>query len=301
MNKFRLTSESTVDLTPAYLRERQVDVIKYTYLIKEEEFVDDMWETEGGLEEFYKKIDENLPKTSQINVARYVEFFEDQIEKAQGQDILHLVFGTGMTQSLNNAKIAREMILEKYPQQRLELVDSLASSSGFGLLLDYACDLRDEGKTIDEVKDWLLENRLRVHHRFYTTTLDHLRRGGRISGPVATIATILKICPMLMLDNEGKIIAYDKVRGKKRAMMETAKIMEDLADLSNEYDGKCFISHSNCYEDAKDLADEIEKKFPNLENKIKIFDIGPIIASHTGPGTVALFFLGQERKAFDQK
>lgn len=300
MLKFKLTSESTVDLPLSYLQERDVDVLFYTYLIKEEEFIDDMWAKEGSKEEFYEKIEENLPKTSQVNVARYVEFFEKEIEKAGGMDILHLVFGSGMTQSINNARIARDMVLEKHPQQRLELVDSLASSSGFGLLLDYVCDLRDEGKTIDEALDWAVNNRLKIHHRFYTGTLEHFRRGGRISGPAAAIGNILKICPILMLDNEGKIIAYDKVRGKKKAMLTTVKQMEEYADNGNDYDGKCFISNSNCYEDARELADEIEKRFPKLEGKVKIFDIGSVIASHTGPGTVALFFMGEERKPFEK-
>lgn len=300
MVKFRLTSESTVDLPSAYLKERDIDVISYTYLINEEEFIDDMWEREGSMEEFYEKIEENLPKTSQLNVVSYVKFFEDQLEKAQGMDILHLVFGTGMTQSINNARLAVNMVLENNPGRRIELVDSLCSSTGFGMLLDYVCDLRDEGKTLDEAKKWAEDNKLTIHHRFYTSTLDHFRRGGRISGPAATIGSILKICPMLMIDNEGKIIAYDKVRGKKKAMLATVKQMEDYADNGNDYDGKCFICHSNCLDDAKDLEAEVEKRFPKLKDKIMICDIGPVIGSHTGPGTVSLFFKGVERKEFEK-
>lgn len=295
MKQFILTSESTLDLPYSYVNEREIDVLFYKYNVNGVDYVDDMVRNPNALKEFYERIDLDMPTTSQANLADYLEFFEGIIEKAKGKDILHLVFGTGMTQSYNNAVLAKNILAEKYPNQRLELIDSLCSSAGFGMLVDSVADLRDQGKSFEEAIEWTLQNRLKVNHQIYTTTLDYLKRGGRVSGASAAIGSMLKICPLMKLDNEGKIIAYAKARGKKKAMLETVKAMIDLAEGSTNYDGKCFISHANCIEDANDLKSELEKNFPNLEGKIRIFDIGTIIASHTGPGTVALFFMGADR------
>lgn len=248
----------------------------------------------NALPEFYKFIEEGkLPSTSQINEFNYLEFFEEQLRHG---DLLHVAFGSGMTQSARNAELAAEELREKYPDRKLIVVDSLCSSSGYGMLVDYAADMRDRGFTIEETEKWLMDNRQKIHHQFFSTELKYYRRSGRMSGATAMIATILGICPIMRLDDKGRIIAYGKVRGKQNAVKTTVDTMEKHAQGGREYSGKCFICHSQCPQDAEKLRDALSERFPNIKDKIQICDIGTIIASHCGPGTVAVFFLGDERE-----
>ena len=172
----------------------------------------------------------------------------------------------------------------------------MCASSGYGMLVDYAADLRDEGASIDEVAEWVDKARHKVQHQFFSTDLKYYRKSGRMSGAAATVATILNICPILRIDDKGKIIAYDKVRGKRNAINYIMNVIAEHADGGENYSGKVFISHSNTIEDAEDTKKEIERRFKKIDGKVKIFNIGTIIASHTGPGTVAVFFMGDERK-----
>lgn len=165
--------------------------------------------------------------------------------------MLHIAFGSGMTASVQNAKLAAEVLREKYPERKLVVIDSLCSSSGYGLLVDAAADMRDAGKSLDETAEWVTANCNKVHHQFYSTELKFYRRSGRMSGATATIATILDICPIMRLDDKGKIIAYGKVRGKKNAVKETIRTMEQHAQGGVNYSGKCFICHSNCPAEAE--------------------------------------------------
>lgn len=290
--KFILSCESTVDLPYSYVQGREIPVIFYQYMIGTEEYVDDMLRDPAALPAFYQRLEDGaLPTTSQINEFRYLEFFEEQLQKG---DLLHICLGTGMTQSFQNAQKAATKLREKYPQRKIIVVDSLCSSSGYGLLVDYAADFRDEGSSMEETEQWLLTHRNMVHHQFYSTELKHYRRSGRMSGATAMIATVLGICPIMRLDNQGRIIAYSKIRGKQHAIETTVDTMARHAVDGTNYSGKCFICHSNCLPDALDTQAALQKKFPNLTH-IPIWDIGTIIASHCGPGTVAVFFLGDER------
>lgn len=292
--KFILSCESTVDLPFSYISGRDIPVIFYSYTVDETEYVDDMLRDPNALPEFYKFIEEGkLPSTSQINEFNYLEFFEEQLRHG---DLLHVAFGSGMTQSARNAELAAEELREKYPDRKLIVVDSLCSSSGYGMLVDYAADMRDRGFTIEETEKWLMDNRQKIHHQFFSTELKYYRRSGRMSGATAMIATILGICPIMRLDDKGRIIAYGKVRGKQNAVKTTVDTMEKHAQGGREYSGKCFICHSQCPQDAEKLRDALSERFPNIKDKIQICDIGTIIASHCGPGTVAVFFLGDERE-----
>ena len=201
-----------------------------------------------------------------------------------------------MTGSVNNARLAAETLREKYPGRRLEIIDSLCSSSGYGMLVDYAADLRDKGCSLEETTRWVRDHCKRVHHQFFSTQLDFYRRSGRMSGAMATLATILNICPIMRLDDGGRIIAYDKVRGKKNAIRRTLDTMEAHAEGGADYAGKCFVCHSNCLAEAQATKAALEERFPHIDGDIRICDIGTIIASHCGPGTVAVFFLGDERQ-----
>ena len=200
-----------------------------------------------------------------------------------------------MTASVTNALKAAEQLRAKYPERKLIVVDSLCSSSGYGLLVDGAADLRDQGASMEEIEQWLLANRRHVHHQFFSTDLTHYRRSGRMSGAAAMLGTVLNICPIMRLDDAGRIIAYDKVRGQKNAIRETVRTMETHAAGGKDYSGKCWICHSNCLETAEKTRDAVREHFPNIDGEIKLCDIGTIIAGHCGPGTVAAFFFGDER------
>lgn len=292
MNKFILSCESTIDMPYAYAKERNIPVLFYSYTIDDVDYVDDMLRDSKALPRFYEMLDKGkMPTTSQLNEFKYREFFEEQLSKG---DLIHITLGTGMTQSYQNAiKVAEEMRV-KYPERKIIVIDSLCSSSGYGMLVDYAADMRDNGSTMEEIEQWVLSNRNKVHHQFFSTELKFYRRSGRMSGPTAMIATLLNICPIMHLDKTGKIIAYSKVRGKKKAIKKTIEEMKAHIQDQDKYNGKCYICHSRCLNDAKALKEEILQNFPNIKN-INIYDIGTIIASHCGPGTVAVFFLGDER------
>jgi len=296
-HQFILSCCSTVDLPYSYLESREIPVMFYTYVIDGVEYVDDMGRDPEALPRFYRFLEEGkLPSTSQINVAGYLAFFEELLQKG---DVLHIAFTSGQSGSVNNAYLAAEELREKYPQRRIEVVDSLCSSAGYGLLVDTVADLRDAGKSLDECKEWTLNNRNKVHHQFFSSNMTQFQRTGRVSGATATIATVLNICPIMRLDAAGAIKAYDKVRGKKKAVEVTVDTMEQCAQNGRDYDGKCFISQSRCMEDAAMMCAAIEERFPKLKGKIRIVDIGTIIGSHSGPGTVAVFFMGDERPVME--
>ena len=291
-NDFILSCESTVDVPYSYMEERNIPVLFYSYTIDDNTYVDDMCRDPKALPHFYEMLkDGKLPTTSQINTYKYVDFFEELLK--QGKDIFHIAFGSGMTNSVANAYTAVEILKEKYPNQKIIVIDSLCSSSGYGLLVDAAFEKKQEGLTIAQLEEWVLDKRHHIHHQFFATDLKYFRRGGRVSGSMATIGTILSICPIMRLDSKGKIIAYDKVRGKKNAIQKTiSEMMRTISDGA-EYSGKCFLSYSNCLDMANETKAEIEKVFPKIDGGVKMFDIGTIIASHTGPGTVAVFYFGE--------
>lgn len=291
--QFVLSCESTVDLPYAYVSGRDIPILFYSYMVDGQEYPDDMGRDPDALPMFYGFMrDGKLPTTSQINAFRYEQYFESLLQKG---DVLHIAFGSGMTPSVQNAVEAARTLSERYPGRKIVVVDSLCSSTGYGMLVDEAADQRDAGRSMEEIETWLLENRKKVHHQFFSTDLKYFRRSGRMSGSAATLGAILNICPIMRLDDAGRIIAYDKVRGKKNAIQRTVKIMEEHAQGAEAYSGKCWICHSDCIEEAEQMRDAIAKHFPNLRGEIRICDIGTIIASHCGPGTVAVFFFGDER------
>ena len=296
-DKFVLSCCSTVDLPYSRMEERKIPVLFYTYTVDDVLYVDDMGRDSAEQDRFYDMLAAGkLPKTSQINVGTYAEYFEKLL--SEGKDGLHIALGSGMSNSVNNAILAAKM-QEKYPERKVLVVDSLCSSSGYGMLVETAADMRDAGADIDEVYSWVMANRNRVHHQFFSTDMTQFRRSGRVSGATAAIATVLNICPIMRLDAHGAIKAYDKVRGKNKAIETTLKTMLEHVENGTAYDGKCYICHSRCLELAQQLMAAIEKEIPALQGKIRICDIGTIIASHSGPGTVAVFFYGDERPEMD--
>ena len=295
--KFTLSCCSTVDLPYSYMESRDIPVLFYTYVVDGVEYDDDMGRDPEALPRFYRFLEEGkLPQTSQVNVAAYMDFFENLLQKG---DLLHIAFTSGQSGSVHNAFLAAEELRQKYPDRKLIVIDSLCSSSGYGLLVDSAADMRDAGRSIDEVAQWVLDNRNTVHHQFFSSDMTQFRRTGRVSGAAATVATVLNICPIMRLDDKGAIKAYSKVRGKKKAVETTVNAMEQHAQGGRDYDQRCFVCHSRCPEDAALLITALEERFPHLKGKIRLCDIGTIIGSHSGPGTVAVFFLGDERPTMD--
>jgi DegV family protein with EDD domain len=233
-------------------------------------------------------------KTSQLNAEEYEEYLEPFL--AAGKDVLHLTLSSGISGTINSARIAQENLQEKYPDRKIYIVDSLAASSGYGLLMDKLADLRDEGRSIDEVRDWAESHKKEVNHWFFSSDLTFFIKGGRVSKTAGFIGSVMNICPLLNVDFEGKLIPRQKVRTKKKVIQEIVRKMEELAVDGLDYADKCYISNSACPEDAKAVADLIEARFPKLKGRVEINSIGTTIGSHTGPGTVALFFWGAERE-----
>lgn len=292
-HKFILSCGSTTDLPYSYMQSRDIPVIFYSYTANGEEHIDDMGQDPTALAKFYDLLASGcLPSTSQINMSGYYDFFKPLVEKG---NLLHIAFGSGMSGSVFNAMSAAEELRKEFPDRKITVIDSLCSSAGYGMLVDSAADLRDKGASIEEVEKWVLDNRQLVHHQFYSTDLKYYRRSGRMSGAAATVGSILNICPLMHLDDTGHIIAYDKVRGKRNAIKKTIAAMEEHALDHENYSGKCWVCHSNCLEDAKATKAAVREHFKNISGDIRICDIGTIIASHCGPGTVAVFFFGDMR------
>ena len=245
-------------------------------------------------EDFYRAMQNGAEtKTSQVNAAEYEEYFESFLK--EGKDVLHVCLSSGISGSYNSANIAKDMLQEKYPDRKIYVVDSLTAASGFGLLMDKLADLRDEGMNIDELHEWVEANKLKLHAWFFSSDLTFFIKGGRISKTSGLVAGVLNICPLLNVDVNGKLVARQKIRTKRKVIEAIEKKMEEHAQDGLDYSGKCYISQSACYDDAKAVADLVEERFPKLNGKVLINSIGTTIGSHTGPGTVALFFWGDEK------
>lgn len=294
MSEYKITCCSTADMPASYFEERNLPYVCFQYRMDGVEYPDDLGKT-MPFAEFYDRISKGAePTTAQVNAQQYMDFFEPILK--EGKDILHFTLSGGISGSVNSANIARTQMEEKYPERKIIVIDSLAASSGFGMLVDAALDKQEEGLSLEENAAWAEENKNKLHHWFFSTDLTSFIRGGRISKVSGFVGQALNICPLMNVNAEGKLIPRNKYRGKKQVIREMVKRMEQHAQGGLEYSGKCFMSCSACEEDARKVADMIEEKFPNLNGKVRINSIGTVIGAHTGPGTVALFFWGDERE-----
>ncbi len=294
MNDFILSCTSPVDLKKENLESRNISYMCFKYQLGDTVYPDDFGES-MPYEQMYQKMVEGADtKTSQIGVGEYLDYFCEMLKS--GKDVLHITLSSGVSGDYNSATSAALIARERYPERKLYIVDSLGASSGYGLLVDKAADLRDEGMDIDGLNDWLTENRLNVHLWFYSSDLTFFVRGGRVSKAAGIFGGMLNICPVLNVDYLGRLTARSKVRGKKKAISELFKRFEEHVKEGADYSDKCFICHSQCYDDAKELADMVKDKCPKIKGDVQIFDIGSTIGCHTGPGTVALFFWGDKRE-----
>ena len=293
MNKYILSCCSTADLTKEHFTKRNIHYICFHYELDGKQYEDDLGMTMAFPDFYQAMADGAQTKTSQVNAEEFEEYFESFLK--EGFDILHLCLSSGLSGVFNSANIAKNTLLEKYPERSIIIIDSLAASSGYGLLMDKAADLRDAGMSMEDLATLLEENKRRVNHWFFSTDLSFYIKGGRISKTAGTIGNILNICPLLNVDDAGKLVPRLKFRGKRKVIQGIVTKMEENADNGLSYSDKCYLSHSACLEDAEAVAALIIQKFPHLNGNVEINDIGTTIGSHTGPGTVALFFWGKER------
>ncbi len=294
MADYILSCCSTADLPAEQLERRNISFACYHYTLDGEEYPDDLGKT-MDLNVFYEKLIAGSDAgTSQVSIGEFCDYFEKLLK--QDMDILHVSLSSGISGTYTSALSAAGMLKDKYPDRRIEIVDSYCASSGYGLLMDALADRRDEGLSLDELRDWAEAHKREVHHWFFSSDLTWYVKGGRVSAPAGWIGGILGICPVLHVDDDGKLIPREKVRTKKKAMKALVSHMKELAENGTKYNGKCYICNSYCLDDAKEVAALVESTFPDLDGKVQICDIGTVIGSHTGPGTIALFFWGSAKR-----
>lgn len=293
MSDYVISCCSTADLSKEHFEKIDVHYCCFHYEMDGVQYLDDLGQS-MDFDVFYQRMtDGAMTKTSQINADEYEEYFTQFL--SQGKDIIHLTLSSGISGTFNSANLAKALLEDKYPDRKIYVIDSLAASSGYGLLIDQLATMRDSGATIDELAAWVEEHKLNLNHWFFSSDLTFFIRGGRISKAAGAVGTVLNICPLMNVDFEGRLIPRYKIRTKKKVIQAIVDKMAEQAEGGTDYSGKCFISHSACEEDAKAVAALVEERFPNLNGRVLINSIGTTIGSHTGPGTVALFFWGQKR------
>lgn len=291
--KFNLSCCSPADLTSEFLSSKDIYYIPYHLILGNKELIDDLGAS-LPYEEFYQAmVDGADTKTMQVNIYEYVDHFKKLLEK--GLPILHVTLSSGLSGTANSAIMAAKEVNEELGKKMVYVVDSLGASAGYGLLVDMLCELRDQGKEVQEVYDWAEQNKLKIHHWFFSTDLTFFVRGGRISKASGWFGTLLSICPLLRVDVNGKLVPHKKVRGKKGVIKAIVEKMVECADGGLDYNQKVYITHANCIDDALAVKNLVEEHFPAVRGKIIINSIGSTIGCHTGPGTVALFFFGKQR------
>ncbi len=287
MSQFIITTDTNSDLPEEYFKEHDLGVMSLKYI------VDDVtYDRENPLpvEEFYAKMrGGSMPTTAQVNPEDAKEVLTEYLK--QGMDILHIAFSSGLSGSYNSVRIAAEELMEEWPERKIIVVDSLCASLGEGLLVHKAVKMRDAGSSLQETADWVEAHKLEIVHNFTVDDLFHLHRGGRVSKTTAILGTMINIKPVLHVDNEGRLINIDKVRGRKKSLNALVDRMEkQIQGYDNDI---FFISHGDCKEEALYVAEQVKKRF-GIEECI-INHVGPSIGAHSGPGTMALFFMGQPR------
>ena len=294
MKDYILATCSTADISPEKMKACGAEYIRFSYFINGEEYNDDLGQTLSH-GDFYEMMRRGCDtKTSQPNMETYMDFLSPFLK--DGKDIILLNLSSGLSGAQSSAKMAEVELKQMFPERKIYIVDSLGASSGMGLLLDKMATLKNEGMGIEELYMWTENNKLKVHHWFFSTDLSFYVKGGRISRVAGWFGTILKICPLLNVDKSGKLIPREKIRGKSAVINQIVRKMEENAIDGTDYCGKCFVSHSDSYEDALAVAKLIKEKFPHIDGEVQINSIGTTIGSHSGPGTVAVFFFGKERE-----
>lgn len=293
MENYIISCCSTADISKEHFEKIDVKYTCFSFELDGVRYTDDLGNS-IPFKEFYSRMANGSDtKTSQVNTEEYAAYFRSFLE--QGLDVIHLTLSSGISGSINSANIAKAMLQEEFPDRKLYVVDSLAASGGFGLIMDKMSELRAKGMSIDELYAWVEENKLRAHHWFFTTDLTFFIKGGRVSKTAGAIGQVLNICPLLNVDFEGHLIPRMKVRTKKKVIQAIVDKMVEHAEGGLDYSGKVIIDHADRLEDALEVAALVKEKFPKLDGEPIIGWIGTTIGAHTGPGTVTLFFWGDKR------
>lgn len=289
MRDFIISTDNMADLPYSYLKERGLKTMSLSYMLEGRTYTE---KDRLPVKEFYDKMRNGaMPTTSQVNPEEAKEVFKELLN--EGKDILHIAFSSGLSGSCNSVRIAAEELMEEGVEGRVIVVDSLCASLGEGLLVHKALGLKDEGKSLDEIAEWLKDNRLHLCHNFTVDDLNHLYRGGRVSKTAAVLGTMINIKPILHVDDEGKLVPIGKVRGRKKSLVTLVDNMEkQMGDYKDQND-VIFISHGDCEEDANFVAEQVRQRF-GIDSFL-INYVGPTIGAHSGPGTIALFFMGEKR------
>lgn len=289
MREFKILTDNTADLPESYIQEHDLSLAWLPYLLDGETYT-----RENTLDypTFYAKMRAgSMPTTSQVNPQQAREVLEAVLR--QGYDILCIAFSSGLSGTYNSVRIAAEELAEEYPEATIAVVDSLCASLGEGLLVHKAVQMKEAGKSLGEIRDWLEANKLHLCHVFTVDDLNHLYRGGRVSRTAAFLGTLANIKPMLHVDDEGHLIALSKVRGRKKSIASLVDMMEERMGAWKDQNDILFISHGDCVEDANRLKELVEER--TGIHAYLIGYIGPTIGAHSGPGTLALFFMGEKR------
>ena len=290
MSNYVIITDSSCDLPDSLVRELELEVLPLAFIMDGKTYRNYPDNREMSPEEFYsRQKDGMMATTNAVNVGEAAEAIESVLKR--GLDVLVLGFSSGLSATFSSFQIAAEELAEKYPERKVYAVDTLCASLGQGMLVYQAAKLRQEGKTIEEVRDWAEANKLRQCHWFTVNDLFFLKKGGRVSAATAVVGTMLQIKPVLHVDDEGHLINVGKARGRKASLNALVDKVGELAeDPASQI---MFISHTDCADDALYVAEEVRKK--HGAKKIIINSIGPVIGAHTGPGCVALFFMGRHR------
>jgi len=287
----KILTDSCCDLTNEYLKERNIDYISLMYTIDENDYYDD-FSISMSSKEFYDRVRSgSMSKTSLVNSQRYDDFFSKYLDA--GDDIVYIGFSSALSGSFQGSVISAQELREKYPDRKISVIDSKCASMGEGLLVTYAAQKLAEGVSFEELVSYIEETAKKVCHWFTVDDLHHLKRGGRVSGISAAVGTMLSIKPILTVNAEGALIPMGKARGRSASLSALIKEMEK--SIIDEGKGQTImISHGDCLEEAQKVEETIKKKFQKIKN-VMINVIGPVIGSHAGPGTIAIFFLGESR------
>ncbi|MCB5942490.1 DegV family protein [bacterium 210820-DFI.6.52] len=289
-NTYLITTDSTTDFDPAYIKEHDIHMVPLSYVVDGVSHPDLNATETGDYKAFYDALRAGaMPTTSQVTPEEGIRFFEPLLQ--QGYDILHLAFTSGLSGTCGSMMVAADELREKYPERKITVIDSLCASLGEGLLYHHMRRLQDEGKSMEEVAKWTERNKLRLCHQVIADDLHHLQRGGRVSKTAAVFGTMLGIKPIIHVNNEGKLIPVGKARGRKAGIESLLKTMEEK--FVKEDNDVVYICHADCLEDAQQTAKQIKQRFGVKE--VYINYIGTVIGSHTGCGTMAIFFLGDKR------
>ena len=286
----QIITDSTIDMDHKMIEELGLTVVPLRFTIDGKTYKDKADLSDMPTETFYAKLREGkMSTTSQINADEFTRVFEPVLQG--GEDVLYIAFSSGLSGTCQSAFIARDELKEKYPERKIYVFDSLCASLGEGLLVYHAAMLKRAGTDIDSLYKWLGENVLKLCHWFTVDDLNHLKRGGRVSATAALVGTLLGVKPVLHVDDEGHLIPVSKVRGRRQSLDALVQKMEETA--IQPADQTVFISHGDCLADAEYVANRVREKF-GVKN-IYINFVGPVIGAHSGPGTVALFFIGEHR------